>query len=128
MTFFGLIKNWIFATNKRQLKSRGAELYPLHIQEIAKELSLEEEAKRLGQAGIPSPDATSISGPEASVVQRIERARQDFIGWASIRIAVLNETLSNLDATKIVNRSLLADREFERKASEASSQNRTSLK
>ena len=109
---------WLFSSPKLAThKLQHPDVYPLDVSDIARELALEEEARRLGEAGIPAPEATSLSGPESTVVQRMEKARQDYIDWASQRLSVLNEDLSRGDVTPVVNRALQADKEFERKAS-----------
>jgi hypothetical protein len=93
------------------------DLYPLDVAKLTRELRLVEEGKRLGEAGLPSPDARTLSGPEAATVQRVERARQDYVDWAVLRLNVLSEDLGRRNVTQAVNRARQADKEFERKAS-----------
>lgn len=116
MRLWEQIKSWLFSPPRRPRKLHHPDLYPLVVESIAKELALEEEAKRLGEAGIPAPDAISLCGPESKVVQRIDRARQDYVDWANLRLEVINDDLSKRDVTKLINRALQAEREFERKA------------
>jgi hypothetical protein len=85
-------------------------------------LRLVEEGKRLGEAGLPAPDAKTLSGPEAAIVQRVEKARQDYVDWAVLRLNVLCQDLGKRNVTQAVNRARQADKEFERKASAALSE------
>lgn len=108
---------WLTSSAKRTPKSKNPDLYALSDIHIAEELNLREEAARLGEAGLPTPNETQLSGLEAQMVHRIERARLDYIDWANIRIQVLNDDISRLDAQPLINRALQADEEFSRTAS-----------
>lgn len=109
--------NWLTSSKSRKPQKAHPDLYPIDVERIAKDLQLDEQAKRLGEAGLPAPDATVISGPEAAIVQRVEKARQDYVDWGALRLNVLNTDLSKRDITKDVNRARQADQEFDRKAS-----------
>lgn len=116
----GLLKNiWKWLTTNGAGKPRKAhpDLYPIDVERIAKDLGLAEQAKRLGEAGLPAPDAAVITGPEAAVVQRVEKARQDYVDWGALRLNVLDTDLGRRNVTAEVNRACQADKEFERKAS-----------
>lgn len=60
------------------------DLCPLDVNKIANDLGFLAEAKRLGEAGIPSLRDTVNTGPEARAVQHIEKARQGYVDWANI--------------------------------------------
>ena len=109
--------NWLTSSGRRIPRKAHPDLYPIDIERIAKDLQLFEQAKRLGEAGLPAPHSTVISGPEAAVVQRVEKARQDYVDWGALRLNVLHTDLSRRDITKEVNKARQADEEFERKAS-----------
>jgi hypothetical protein len=109
--------NWLTSSGSRKPRKAHPDLYPIDVDRIAKELRLIEEAKRLGAGGLPAPKAKSVSGPEAAVIQRVEKARQDYVDWGALRLNVLNTDLSRRDITKDVNRARQADQEFERNAS-----------
>ncbi len=47
----------------------------------------------------------------------MEKARQDYVDWAALRLNVLSQDLGRRNITQVVNRARQADREFERKAS-----------
>jgi hypothetical protein len=117
MGLWETIKRWFSKPKKNFLESRHPELYPLSVKDIAKELKLEDDARRFGEKGIPAPDATILDGPEEKIILRVENARQDYIDYASLRLAILEEELAKLDVTEHVNRARQADEEFERKAS-----------
>ena len=109
--------NWLTSSGSRKPRKAHPDLYPIDVERIAKDLQLVEQAKRLGEAGLPAVEATVISGPEAAIVQRVEKVRQDYVDWGALRLNVLNTDLSRRDITKDVNRARQADQEFERKAS-----------
>ena len=116
-TILSRIWEWLNSPAKRTSKNKHPDLYSLSDIEIAEELNLRQEAARLGEAGLPAPGETQLSGLEAQIIHRIERARLDYIDWANLWIQILNEDLSRLDAQPLVNRALQADEEFSRKAS-----------
>lgn len=102
-------------TARRKLSQLAhPDLYRIDIEQAARELDLEGEARRLARAGLPPPDQTALSAPEAKAVQRVEKARQDFVQWASVRMNAINEDLAANDVTGLVSEALAADRSFER--------------
>lgn len=116
MGILKVIKKWFSLPKKDFLDSRHRGFYPLDVDDIATELRLEEEARRFGEKGIPAPDATTLDGVEEKIIHRIEKVRQDYLGYASLRLTVLTEALAGLDVTEFVNRAQQTDHEFERKA------------
>lgn len=109
--------DWLTSSGSVSARKGHPDLYPIDVDRLAKELRLVEEAKRLGEAGLPAADAAVITGPEAAVVQRVEKARQDYVDWAVLRLNVLNSDLARRNVAQEVNRARQADQEFERKAS-----------
>ncbi len=107
---------WLTSSSVRQLNKGHPDLYPIEVEKLAKELNLIEDAKRFGEAALPSQDATSISGPEATIIQRVEKIRQDYADWAVLRLNILSEDMGRLDVTKEVNRAREAAKEFARTA------------
>lgn len=122
------LKKWLTSARPGGPRKAHPDLYPIDIDRIAKDLQLVEQAKRLGEAGLPAPDAVVISGPEAALVERVEKARQDFVDWGALRLNVLNTDLSRRDITKDVNQARQADQEFERKASALLSEHDAALR
>lgn len=110
---------WAWLRTPRSGVARKAhpDLRPIDTDQIARELDLLELAKRLGVAGLPAPDAVTLSHPEAAVVQRVEKARQDYVDWADIRLRVVNENITREDVSRDITRARQADQEFVRKAS-----------
>ncbi|HYC48578.1 MAG TPA: hypothetical protein VED01_24145 [Burkholderiales bacterium] len=88
----------------------------LDVEQVARELELEEEAKKLAQSALPAADQTTLSAPEARALQRVEKARRDCVQWASVRMNALNEDIERKDVTALVEAALVADRTFERQA------------
>jgi len=109
--------DWLTSSGSVSARKGHPDLYPIDVDRLAKELRLTDEAKRLGQAGLPAADAAVITGPEAAIVQRVEKARQDYVDWAALRLNVLDSDLARRNVTQEVNRARQADQEFERKAS-----------
>lgn len=108
---------WLTSSNNARTGKGHPDLYPIDVAQLTKELNLIEEAKRLGEAGIPPTDAQLPSGPEAAAIQRVEKARQDYVDWAVVRAGILSQDLSKLCRSQDINRARQADKEFERKAS-----------
>ncbi|WP_156914440.1 hypothetical protein [Cupriavidus sp. amp6] len=117
MGLLARIWDWLTSSGSGKPRKGHPDLYPLEVDKLAKELRLVDDAKRLGEAGLPALDATVISGPEASVVQRVEKARQDYVDWAALRLNVLSQDIGRRNVMRDVNRARQADKEFERKAS-----------
>ena len=109
--------NWLTTAAKGRPRKGHPDLYPIDVDKLADELNLREEAKRLGGVGLPPIDAVALSGPEAGIVQRVEKARQDYVDWAVLRLNVLSQELGRRNVTQDINRASQADKEFERKAS-----------
>lgn len=118
---------WLTTAAKSKTDKGHPDLYPLDVDKLARELNLVDEAKRLGLAGVPSSDAMVLTGPEAAVVQRVEKARQAYVDWAVRRLGILSHDLAKKIVTKSVNRALQADKEFEREASGLLTEQESSL-
>ena len=117
MSFLQRLWGWLTQARQRNAGKAHPDLNPYDVKKLVEELNLKAEARRLGEAGVPAPDATRPGGAEAEAIQRVDRVRQDYVDWAAIRLSVLNERLEKTDVTQTVNRARQADQEFERKAS-----------
>ena len=117
MGFLKRVWAWLKQGLEPEARKAHPDLNPYDVKRLVQELNLKAEARRLGEAGVPAPDATRPGGAEAEAIQRVDRVRQDYVDWAAVRLSVLNERLEKTDVTQTVNRALQADREFERKAS-----------
>lgn len=122
------VKKWLTSARPGGPRKAHPDLYPIDIERIAQDLQLDEQAKRFGEAGLPAADAKVIAGPEAALVERVEKARQDFVDWGALRLNVLNTDLSRRDITKDVNQARQADQEFERKASAMLSEHEAAMR
>ena len=103
------------------LSSASRKLLPrepsrIEIEQVARELELESEAKKLAAQGLPSADQTVLTMPEGKVVQRIEKVRREAVAWATARMDTLNDALARRDVSALVNHALSAERTFERRA------------
>jgi hypothetical protein len=123
MQLRGALKKWLFAPADPRRGPPYRELYPLDVEAIATELDLKEEARALARANLPSFEQSGLSGPEAKATQRIEKARRDYVEWASARLGHMNELILRSDATKSINQAAGADKEFERMASKHLAEN-----
>ena len=117
MGLLGRFWSWLTASTRGSLDKGHPDLNPLDVDQLIKDLRLAEEGKRLGEAGLPAPDAKALSFPEAAAVQRVEKARQDYVDWAVLRFNVLSRDIGKRNVTQSVNRARQADKEFERRAS-----------
>jgi hypothetical protein len=117
MSFLQRVWGWLTQGRQRNAGKAHPDLNPYDVKKLVEELNLKTEARRLGEAGIPAPDAKRPGGAEAAAIQRVDRVRQDYVDWAAIRLSLLNERLEKTDVTQTVNRARQADQEFERKAS-----------
>lgn len=108
---------WFSTSSNKKPQKGHPDLYPLDVLKLSKELDLEEQAKTLGQLGLPSANAQTLSGPESLILQRVEKARQDYVDWAMLRLNILNNDMAKFKFTDEVNRTLQVDQEFEREAS-----------
>jgi hypothetical protein len=95
-----LQREWGWLTQARQRNGGKAhpDLNPYDVKRLVEELNLKAEARRLGEAGVPAPDATRPGGAEAEAIQRVDRVRQDYVDWAAVRLSVLNERLEKTDS------------------------------
>ncbi len=123
MQFWESFKSWLFDKRRQKYKITHPDLYVLDVETLAKELAIADEAKTLGGAGIPSPDATVLCGIESTIVHRVHKARLDYVDWAQGRLQAINESLNRRDVSQLVERALQADQEFARKASSLFAEN-----
>lgn len=117
MRFWETFKSWLFSKRRQKYKITHPDLYVLDVEELATELGIAEEAKKLGSAGIPAPEAMVLCGIESTIVQRVHKARLDYVDWAQGRLQAINESLIRRDVSPLVVRALQAAQEFARKAS-----------
>lgn len=128
MSFLQRVWGWLTQARQRNAGKAHPDLNPYDVRRLVEELNLKAEARRLGEAGVPAPEATRPGGAEAEAIQRVDRVRQDYVDWASVRLSVLNERLEKTDVTQTVNRARQADQEFERRASSLITEQETVLR
>ena len=104
------------ATARRKLAQINQPAPPrIPVEQTAKELDLEAEARRLAAAGLPAPGETALTAIEAKAVQRVETVRNDCVRWASARLRMLDGPPRE-DVALLVTEALAADKSFERQA------------
>lgn len=129
MVLLQRLRFWWSDTGARTTQGKASpDLRPISVEALTEDLRLIQQAKRLGEAGIPPADAVSATGPEAVAIQRVEKVRQDYVDWAVRRLAAIHDTLERYDITADVNRARQADQEFVRKASTALSERESLLR
>lgn len=116
MEFMTKIFGWMLAPRPAEPSRNHPELYPLDLDTLKAELDIEHQARRLGEVGLPKPTDSVLSGPENSIVQRLEGERRDYLNWATLRLKNIHTRMHGCDITKTVNRALEAAHEFERTA------------
>ncbi len=117
MRLINRLWTWLTKVNMSSSTKGHPTLYPIDAAELVKELRIKEEAEALAKAGKPSPDQKQLSATENHAIQRINQIRTDYIDWGTMRQAVLNNTLTQHDVTKSLNRALGAVDEFNSQAS-----------
>jgi hypothetical protein len=115
MKLWERVSRWLYSPSRTSSRTPHPKLYRLDVDALARELDLQDEAIKLALAHLPSPRQTVITGAEAKAVQRIEKARQDFVEWATFRLGIINESFARRDVTALVNRALEADHTFQSK-------------
>jgi hypothetical protein len=116
MGLFGRFRQWLTSSPADSYKKGHPDLNPIDVPQLVAELGLLAEARRLGEKNIPATDETSLTGPEAQALQRVEKCRQDYVDWAKTRLAVINTDLQRQEIAGRINQARQADREFERRA------------
>jgi len=116
MALSGRFWSWLTSARDRTPRKAHPDLHPLDVESLTRELDLLAQARRLGAAGLPHADARTLAGPEAVLVQRVEKARQDYVDWAVLRLGILDQDIARQGAALALHRAREADREFEREA------------
>jgi hypothetical protein len=104
------------SARRKLSRMHTAGLPRVNVEEVAKALDVEKEARKLGTAGLPPAGQTALTAVEERVVQRMEGARRDCVRWASERVERLNQEYPARDVSILVSQALAADKTFERKA------------
>lgn len=116
MSLLKKLGSWFFLTRRSTKPDDHPDLNPLDLDDLKKELNLAEEARRLGEVGLPSPEATKLSAPEMAIVSRLESTRRNYQTWALVKLNGIHDRLTTFDITKVVNRALQHGDEYERLA------------
>lgn len=127
MNFLSAFWAWLTATPKRRSDAGNPDIFPIDVKAVADELHLRAEAKRLGEAGVPNPNAHELCGVEAAVVQIIEKTRNQYVAWAERRLGIHNESIARRDVTALVQRALIADTQLEVEARDKFAEQKSSL-
>jgi hypothetical protein len=117
MNFLNRIFQWLFVKPAKVERYGDPDVFVIDTDKIAKEIQLDEEARRLAEANLPGSGETELSGVETLIVRRVEKARQDFLAWGADQLKLLTQEIERRDITPIINKAVQCDREFERTAS-----------
>jgi len=110
---YEIIKNWLFRTPKAAYEVAHPTLNPIDIEQLSVELRLKDEGQRLGAQGIPEQSSTVLSGPEMTVLHRVEKQRQEYMQWGAIRLANVNNDIHSCNLIQRINKALAAGQSFE---------------
>ncbi|HBO2993426.1 TPA: hypothetical protein L4605_004346 [Pseudomonas aeruginosa] len=127
MNLFKKLFGWLISP-RRPIDPEHPDLHVLDLDDLIRELRVEENARRLGLAGAPSAEATSLSGPEEAICQKLEGYRRSYQNWATSRAQRIQDSLITYDITKTVNRAANLADEFEREANRRISDRETELR
>ena len=106
-----------FSSARRKLTQLAqGELPRLDVEQTARELDLENEARELARRGQPPAEQTTLTPVEGKILQRVEKARRDHVQWATSRMNMLGGDFSRKDVALLVHDALVADKTFEHKA------------
>lgn len=112
-------RQWLLSDTPARPQHLGnPDLHPIDTEQLAKELKVVEDAETLGRKDLPATGSSGLTGPEAKIVQVIEKARQDYLDWGADRLKVLNQQIKAADIASMLARVRDLVDEFERKASE----------
>jgi len=112
----GTLTAWFTPPLKQSLEDTSFEhLQHIEAEELATKFSLRDEGKRLGAGCVPPQDATQLSGPEASAINEVEKARRSYQAWAVRRLTTLDENIARYDLRHEINTALQADVVFNNK-------------
>lgn len=116
--FISSIKAWFSLPERSDLDVLQFErLEHIEAEDLATKFRLRDEGRRLGEGGVPPANATQLSGPEASAINEVERARRGYQAWAVRRITSLDESIARYDIRHQINTALQAEEVFRRKVS-----------
>lgn len=115
MILFKNMFGWLLVTRKSGV-AEHPDINPLDIEELTKELKIDQHARRLGETGLPRSDDTMLSGPEMAIIQRLESTRRNYQNWASVKLKIIHDRMITFDITKTFNRVIHLGDEFEREA------------
>jgi len=127
MRFFTALWSWLTIRKAKPADVGNPDLNPIDVKALALSLNLRAEAKRLGLAGLPSTTSGALSGPEAAVVQAVEKMRSQYVAWSSMRLSILNEAIARWDVTADVQRALTAEDSFNIKARDLYAEQKSDL-
>jgi hypothetical protein len=105
------------STDDFEVEHKNPDLAPIDRDRIAKDLRLEENARLLGEKGLPAATATT-SGPEAELAAHFETLRGDLLTWVSRRDAAISTRIAKINLSGLVEQASEAAPAFQRAASE----------
>jgi hypothetical protein len=115
--FLTRLKEWLWPPKSEFVgAAKYSNLEPIDVEQIAARLRLREEAKRLGEGGVPLVGTRIMSGPEQSAINEVELARFDYQNWATRRLAAINGAIASYDIRHEINQALALESYFEAKA------------
>ena len=109
---------WRWLNSKGPTPSHGGvpQLYSIDVDALADQLDIASHAKTEGLLNQPHLDAVTLTGTESLVLQFVEKARHDYVHWATLRQASLDSSVSELNITSDIAYAKQLAKEYDSKA------------
>lgn len=110
---FKFLWRWLFSKGATPTLDSTPGLYSIDVEALAKELSIEKNAMDEGSKNQPHLESTALSGTESLVAQYVEKARHDYVHWATLRVTSLNQSINANNVKADVAFGMQLDSEFD---------------
>jgi hypothetical protein len=110
---FKFLWRWLFSKGATPTLDSTPGLYSIDVEALAKELSIEKNAIEEGSKNQPHLESSALSGTESLVAQYVEKARHDYVHWATLRVTSLNQSINANNVNADVAYAMQLDSEFD---------------
>lgn len=110
---FKFLWRWLFSKRATPTLDSTPGLYSIDVEALAKELSIDKNAMEEGSKNQPHIESTALSGTESLVAQYVEKARHDYVHWATLRVTSLNQSINANNVNADVAYATQLDLEFD---------------
>ncbi|PJG82903.1 hypothetical protein [Caviibacterium pharyngocola] len=129
IAFFKKILSWFAGSDKAQLINEYEKPKLIDTKELEKELDIVNQAKRLGEQNIPYSTDTVLSGPEAKIIDEVEKYRTKYSTWRDARLNIQDKNLTELviNVKTDLNKALNYPEQFKQELNNCIDQSRSEL-